>query len=113
MASGGLIKRKSQHLISPSAYHFGVIRKAASISRGRGSSALRDGTYRGFELLELVTNEEPPGPLIIEHRVTIDSIPQADGCAFVASAKKRIISRLASGPRGSVYDAFLLPPDHA
>jgi hypothetical protein len=27
--------------------------------------------------------------------------------------KKRTISRLASGPRGSVYDPAALPPDHA
>ena len=29
------------------------------------------------------------------------------------SKKNRIISRLASGPQGSVYDPAVLPPDHA
>jgi hypothetical protein len=32
---------------------------------------------------------------------------------FGCSRKKRSISRLASGPRGSVYDPSGLPPDHA
>ena len=36
------------------------------------------------------------------------------GAAVVrCSKKKRTISRLASGPRCSVYDPAALPPDHA
>jgi DNA topoisomerase IB len=44
--------------------------------------------------------------LEIDWRVFRD---HSDAC----SKKNRIISRLASGPRGSVYDPTVLPPDQA
>lgn len=44
-------------------------------------------------------------PLSVAHQ----SVLAEPGCC----RKKRIISRLASGPRGSVYDPAALPPDHA
>jgi hypothetical protein len=38
---------------------------------------------------------------------------QEDAFGLERWRKKRTISRLASGPRGSVYDPAALPPDHA